>query len=784
MSTGHHKVTRADRVASLELPPGKWRLIWRALRSREVALRVGLCVVATIVMWAVTAAWAPPFAFRTGYVPRRDVTARTSFEMRDQDRENQIIQQRRAATICYYENNVQPLIQIQQSLKDKVFHIVAADSYQKVDETTWGEFYPQADVGSNQKNERAFGDFQAAFADDEELLEFENTIRRAFADFEKNGLLAKLEHAAEDGDQRTIYVHPLGNDKTKHTVNVEEVRIPEIRENDYVEMVREAFRTSRFPESLRDHAAELTCSWLRRQAFPLPATLHLNQEATAKSYADGRRDLDATIIYEPGTRLVKAGTPLTVEDLEKLKAEHMACVRKMSLAQRFSYSLADMGMYVAMYVLCGVYMLFYERKILSEFRQLSTLLGLVVGTVSACWLAADDSWRVEIVPLVLFGMILAIAYRRELALLVSASVSLVVVLSLGRGLAEFVIVVAAVSSAILMLGRVRSRTKLIYVGFGAGLVAFATTVGVGTLVGQAFGTSSEQLLPSGTIEPAIRVWHAASLLTGAAINGFCTLLAGFLITGLLPFVEKLFDVQTDLSLLELGDAAHPLLQELAQRAPGTYNHSINVASLGEAAAEAIGANGLLVRVGAYFHDIGKMLKPVYFVENQEKNANQHDQLVPAMSTLVIIAHVKDGADLARQHSLPKAIVDFVEQHHGTTLVEYFYRRAEQRSEADPDGDQVDEMSFRYPGPKPQTKEAGVMMLADALESASRTLVDPAPSRIESLVSELSMKRLLDGQFAECGLTLQELQVIEDSLVKSLTSVYHGRVKYPDQSQTA
>ena len=178
------------------------------------------------------------------------------------------------------------------------------------------------------------------------------------------------------------------------------------------------------------------------------------------------------------------------------------------------------------------------------------------------------------------------------------------------------------------------------------------------------------------------------------------------------------------------------------------------------------------------------LKPVYFVENQEKNANQHDQLLPAMSTLVIIAHVKDGADLARQHSLPKAIVDFVEQHHGTTLVEYFYRGAEQRSEADPDSDQVDEMSFRYPGPKPQTKEAGVMMLADALESASRTLVDPAPSRIESLVSELSMKRLLDGQFAECGLNLQELRVIEDSLVKSLTSVYHGRVKYPDQSQTA
>ena len=154
--------------------------------------------------------------------------------------------------------------------------------------------------------------------------------------------------------------------------------------------------------------------------------------------------------------------------------------------------------------------------------------------------------------------------------------------------------------------------------------------------------------------------------------------------GLLPFIESLFGVQTDISLLELGDVSHPLLQELVRRAPGTYNHSINVASIAEAAAESIGARGLLVRVGAYFHDIGKMLKPGYFVENQGHDANRHDSLVPAMSTLIIIAHVKDGADLARQHHLPEPIIDFIEQHHGTTLVEYFYRRASERSEANPE----------------------------------------------------------------------------------------------------
>ena len=233
-------------------------------------------------------------------------------------------------------------------------------------------------------------------------------------------------------------------------------------------------------------------------------------------------------------------------------------------------------------------------------------------------------------------------------------------------------------------------------------------------------------------------------------------------TGLLPFVERMFDVQTDISLLELGDVQHPLLQELVRRAPGTYNHSINVASIAETAADAIGANGLLVRVGAYFHDIGKMLKPSYFVENQGPEGNRHETLQPAMSTLVIIAHVKDGADLARQHHLPQSIIDFIEQHHGTTLVEYFYRREAQRLKDDPDAGELDETTFRYPGPKPQTKEAGVLMLADVVESASRALVDPTPARIESLVHDLAMKRLLDGQFDECGLTLSELHTIEDS----------------------
>ena len=253
-------------------------------------------------------------------------------------------------------------------------------------------------------------------------------------------------------------------------------------------------------------------------------------------------------------------------------------------------------------------------------------------------------------------------------------------------------------------------------------------------------------------------------------------------TAMLPFLEQWFGIQTDISLLELSDANHPLLKQLVQRAPGTYNHSINVASIAEAAAEAIGANGLLCRVAAYFHDIGKMRKPEYFIENQGVDGNKHDDLVPTMSTLVIIAHVKDGAEMARKNYLPQRIIDIIEQHHGTTLVEYFYREATRRKESEQTD--IEEADFRYPGPKPQTREAAVMMLSDAVESASRALREPTPARLESLVNSISKKKLDDGQFDQCALTLQELRMIEESLIKSLNAMYHARVKYPDQQQPA
>jgi cyclic-di-AMP phosphodiesterase PgpH len=251
--------------------------------------------------------------------------------------------------------------------------------------------------------------------------------------------------------------------------------------------------------------------------------------------------------------------------------------------------------------------------------------------------------------------------------------------------------------------------------------------------------------------------------------------------GLLIFIEKTFRLTTDLTLLELVQFNHPLLRLLAEKAPGTYHHSMTMASLAEAGAAAIGANATLARVGAYFHDIGKIIKPIYFVENQKSSRNRHDKLAPRMSSLIIAAHVKDGMALAREYHLPEEVVDFIPMHHGTTRIDYFYQKALQLAQTSDDETKIDEIKesdYRYPGPKPQTKETGIMMLADAVEAAVRTIDEPTPQRLEAVIDELIKKRFEEGELDECPLTLKDLTKIKAAFVNVMVGVYHNRVRYP------
>jgi putative nucleotidyltransferase with HDIG domain len=275
----------------------------------------------------------------------------------------------------------------------------------------------------------------------------------------------------------------------------------------------------------------------------------------------------------------------------------------------------------------------------------------------------------------------------------------------------------------------------------------------------------------------IDLYHGGLMARGMEdmIAGFASaVMVTMIVSVTLPFFETLFDIATDIKLLELMEPSQPLLKELVFKSPGTYHHSILIGNLAEAAAEAIGENPILARVGAYYHDIGKIHKPEYFIENQRPAANKHDKLAPSMSSLIIASHVKEGVELARSHRLPSTIIDIIQQHHGTALITYFYQKAKDLQPVAP----VAEEDYRYHGPRPRTKVAAIVMLSDAVEAASRTLDDPTPQRIQMLTSSIITRIFLDDQLIMCDLTLKDLREISKSFNFVLSGIYHQRIDYP------
>jgi putative nucleotidyltransferase with HDIG domain len=261
----------------------------------------------------------------------------------------------------------------------------------------------------------------------------------------------------------------------------------------------------------------------------------------------------------------------------------------------------------------------------------------------------------------------------------------------------------------------------------------------------------------------------------ASVNG---LVSAVLAIGLLPFLENAFKVISPIRLLELSNPSHPLIRRLQIEAPGTYHHSIMVANLAESAAQQIGADSLWVRVGSYFHDIGKIKRPYFFVENQFGQENPHEKLSPTLSTLVITSHVKDGVEMAREHGLPDKLIDIIRQHHGTDLIRYFFNKAAEYHQDEKEV--LTEADFRYEGPKPQTKEAALVMLADSVEAAVKSLPKSTPAKIEAVIQKIIRERLDEGQFDECNLTLKDLTLIKNSFVKVLGGLYHSRIEYPEK----
>ena len=464
--------------------------------------------------------------------------------------------------------------------------------------------------------------------------------------------------------------------------------------------------------------------------------------------------------------------PLDAKEYELLRSHQSAYERflredgtSLANALRRERSIKRAGLslvltFIAMGLLAYVRM--YERQLLNSPGQSVRLMAVVLITLAIARIL-EMNWaqypELALAPCVAACGTLAIAFPRRFAIGVMCFVAVMLRAMLDTHLSLLLVLFAGIVTVIWQLDEIRSRSKLLITGLITGVV-------------------------TALMSAAVSMWDGQNwdfLVRHAAWAGGSALLGAFVLQGLLPFLERAFRVATSLTLLEWRDPTRPLLQLLAREAPGTYNHSLVLGTLAEAACERIGANGLLAQVGALYHDIGKIHRAAYFTENQEGRISRHENLAPTMSLLIILGHVKDGLELARQYRLPPVLHQFIAEHHGTTLVRYFHHRAVENQPRVATGRHdrdVAEADFRYEGPKPRSRESAVLMLCDAVEGSVRALNETTVGRIESTVHQIIVDRLNDGQFDDCAITMRDIRLVEDSLVKSLCGIHHGRVAYP------
>lgn len=442
---------------------------------------------------------------------------------------------------------------------------------------------------------------------------------------------------------------------------------------------------------------------------------------------------------------------LKLDSLRKAKAERGADINRLT---------TFLGKFLHIFtvtILFGIYLSLFRKRIFHDNSKvlLIALIVLLEALFAYLTLHINADAPIELLILVPAGsMLLAIIFDSRVAFYCTVTMAFIVAGVRGNDYSVALFSLVAGSLAVYTVRDIKHRTQIfrsiifIFLGYFTSILAMS-------------------------LERYDSLMSILNQLTMAAANA---VFSPVLTYGLLIFFERFFHITTDLTLLELSDFNHPLLKELSQKAPGTFNHSVNMGSIADSAAEAIGANAILARVGAYYHDIGKITKPSMFVENQLGAANRHERLNPNVSVKLISAHVKDGITLGQEFGLPDMLIDFIPMHHGTTKIGFFYDQAMRKKGK---FETVNENEFRYPGPKPQTKETGIVMLADAVEAATRSIEQPTVKKIEDRIDELIKARSMEGQLDECELTLRDLTRIKTSFLKILSGIHHSRMQYPE-----
>ena len=477
----------------------------------------------------------------------------------------------------------------------------------------------------------------------------------------------------------------------------------------------------------------------------LRSNMILDEKATEEERDRAAENVEP-VMYKKGQYIVQAGQPISEQQYAMLQKLGMLKEEKLNIPV-----VLGIGIIVLLTeIVVILFLTAFEKRAITNPAHL-LMVSLIIWMVLGLALSTSQIHQ-YLIPTALGAMLLTILVGPLAAGIVNVALSLLFGVMFDNSLNIIIMTLTGGILGIYICNNAKQRNGLVWAGIATSIVNFASIFALEMM------SSSD--------------WFAALKTSLWGIGG--GLLSGIFLVGTLPIWENLFGIVTPIKLVELSNPNHPILKRMLMEAPGTYHHSIIVANLAENAAEAVGADGLLARVGAYYHDTGKIKRPFYFKENQIAMGNPHDNLNPSLSTHIIISHVKDGIELAKKYKLPKVIQDFIVQHHGTTSVAYFYHKAK---EEDEDGSvHIDD--FRYPGPKPKKKETAIVMMADTVEAAVRSISDPNPEKVETLIHRLVRSKLEDGQLDDCHLTLKDLNTISNAFTGVMTGFFHERVEYP------